>query len=252
MPRARNIKPGFFQNEDLVELPFETRLLFIGLWTLADREGRLEDRPKRIKMQIFPADNTDVDTMLDSLAATGMIERYSVENNKYIQVVSFRLHQNPHKAEKDSDIPPVPCEPVCGTVQAPDEQGASTVLEPDEQGGNPADSLIPDSLIPDSTDKPIVGQKPNAVSSTVVVEVIQFLNDKTGKNFQAKHPNGDMTKSGELVKSLLKKGYEVEDVKMVTARMCREWLEDEKMCGHLTPATLYRPSNFEKYLGKCV
>ena len=55
MARARNIKPAFFKNETLVELPVETRLLFIGLWTLADREGRLEDRPKRIKMEIYPA-----------------------------------------------------------------------------------------------------------------------------------------------------------------------------------------------------
>ena len=64
MARARNIKPSFFTNEDLVELPFEDRLLFIGLWTLADREGRLEDRPKRIKMAVFPADNVDVDAQV--------------------------------------------------------------------------------------------------------------------------------------------------------------------------------------------
>jgi hypothetical protein len=50
MARARNIKPAFFKNEQLVELGMSTRLLFIGLWCLADREGRLEDRPKRIKM----------------------------------------------------------------------------------------------------------------------------------------------------------------------------------------------------------
>ena len=32
MARARNIKPSFFLNEDIVELPCEARLLFIGLW----------------------------------------------------------------------------------------------------------------------------------------------------------------------------------------------------------------------------
>ena len=58
MARARNIKPGFFRNSDLVELPMDARLLFIGLWTLADRMGRLEDRPKQIKMEIFPAEET--------------------------------------------------------------------------------------------------------------------------------------------------------------------------------------------------
>ena len=53
MARARNIKPGFFDNETLGELPALTRLLFIGLWCLADREGRLQDRPKRIKKELL-------------------------------------------------------------------------------------------------------------------------------------------------------------------------------------------------------
>ena len=48
MARARNIKPGFFANENLAECDPLARLLFAGLWCLADREGRLEDRPKRI------------------------------------------------------------------------------------------------------------------------------------------------------------------------------------------------------------
>jgi len=43
--RSRNIKPGFFMNELLPEIELLGRLLFIGLWLLADREGRLEDRP---------------------------------------------------------------------------------------------------------------------------------------------------------------------------------------------------------------
>ncbi len=64
MARARNIKPGFFRNAELVELPFEARLLFIGLWTIADREGRLEDRPKQIKMEVFPADNVDCNQLI--------------------------------------------------------------------------------------------------------------------------------------------------------------------------------------------
>ena len=71
MARARNIKPGFFTNPELAELPFETRLLFAGLWTVADKKGRLEDRPKKIKMQVFPADTVDIDTMLEQLHKAG-------------------------------------------------------------------------------------------------------------------------------------------------------------------------------------
>lgn len=139
MARSRNIKPGFFQNEELVELPFHTRLLFIGLWTLCDRAGRMEDRPKRIKMALFPADDIDVNESLDALQASGFLLRYEHDGSQYIQVISFEKHQNPHKDERASNIPP-----PCG-------HGAPMVQPPSEQHANRADSLllIPDSQIPD-------------------------------------------------------------------------------------------------------
>src|SRR5262244_3073085 len=52
--RARNIKPGIFKNELLGAADPLLTLLFEGLWCMADREGRLEDRPLRIKAEIFP------------------------------------------------------------------------------------------------------------------------------------------------------------------------------------------------------
>ena len=108
MARARNIKPGFFRNADLVELPVETRLLFIGLWTLADREGRLEDRPRQIKMELFPADQFDVGAMLGQLQLSKFINRYEVDSMKFIEVENFIKHQDPHYKEKASEIPPPP------------------------------------------------------------------------------------------------------------------------------------------------
>lgn len=54
MPRARLLKPGFFSNADLSEIPAHGRLLFAGLWTLADKGGRLKDEPRWIKGQLFP------------------------------------------------------------------------------------------------------------------------------------------------------------------------------------------------------
>ena len=155
MARARNIKPGFFRNADLAELPVEARLLFIGLWTLADRDGRLEDRPKQIKMEIFPADCFDCDSLLASLASTGMIERYDVGGKRYLNVVNFTKHQNPHRDEKASTIPAPGSNGVC-SEQAPCEHHANTVQAPCEHHANTVaiglipDSLIPDSLIPDS------------------------------------------------------------------------------------------------------
>lgn len=108
MARARNIKPGFFKNEILAEMPVEARLLFIGLWTLADREGRLEDRPKKIKIEILVYDDFDVDSLLDILVGGDFILRYEVGGKKYIQINNFTKHQTPHHKEIASDIPAPP------------------------------------------------------------------------------------------------------------------------------------------------
>lgn len=143
MSRSRNIKPGFFKNEELSELPFEYRILFQGLWCEADREGRLEDRPKRLKAEIFPYDSVDVDAGLAALAALGFIRRYEMEGCKYIQVVAFLKHQNPHKREAESLIPA-----EAGPRPVQEQEFPEQAEEIQEQA-----RLIPDSpfLIPDST-----------------------------------------------------------------------------------------------------
>jgi hypothetical protein len=147
--RARNIKPGFFRNEDLVEMPFETRLLFIGLWTVADRLGRMEDRPKRIKMDIFPADDVDVDACLTQLHDGGFILRYVVGEGHYIQVLAFGKHQNPHNKEQASTIP-APDSDAVHDADTRDIPEASTEQDTDIPEASRADSLNSDSLIPDS------------------------------------------------------------------------------------------------------
>lgn len=106
MARARNIKPAIMDNEALAELPALTRLLFVYMWMLADREGRLEDRPKRIAAQALPYDRAaDIDEMLAALTAGGFIQRFTAAGKAVIQVVTFRKHQTPHGTEKDSDLP---------------------------------------------------------------------------------------------------------------------------------------------------
>lgn len=92
-------------NEDIIELPYEARLLFIGLWTLADREGRLENRPKKIKMSLFPADDINVAEQLENISKFGFIELYNADGIDVIHIVNFVKHQNPHGLEKDSELP---------------------------------------------------------------------------------------------------------------------------------------------------
>lgn len=106
MARARNIKPGILKNELLGTADPLLTILFAGLWMLADREGRLEDRPLRIRAEVFPyRDGVDVDGLLDWLAANDFIDRYEAEGQKCLAIHKFVDHQRPHQNEPPSVLP---------------------------------------------------------------------------------------------------------------------------------------------------
>lgn len=150
--RARNIKPGFFTNEILGQADPILSLLFAGLWCLGDKKGRLEDRPIRIKAEIFPyRENLDINRYLTELERLGFIIRYEVGSIKLIQIVNFYKHQSPHHTEKESILPGQDL----SVAKINGCNGA--VNSPLFNGGNPPDSLIPDSLIPDSHHPPSGG-----------------------------------------------------------------------------------------------
>ena len=83
-------------------------------------------------------------------------------------------------------------------------------------------------------------------------EIIGFLNGKAGKRFPARNPKGLPTANAEVVMHRLKEGYTDDDCKAVIARKVRDWGHDERMSKFLTPETLFRRSNFERYIGECV
>lgn len=103
--RIRALKPGFFKNEELCEMSAMHRLAFAGLWCCADREGRLEDRPKRLKAEIFPYDDVDMPAMLADLAASRFIVRYVVDGQALIWIPTWDEHQHPRQDEGKSALP---------------------------------------------------------------------------------------------------------------------------------------------------
>lgn len=105
MARIRTIKPDFFKNEQVGSLPYEWRILFVGLWTQADREGRLRERVRYLKSELFPYDEVDVDVGLGSLERAGLIDRYVVDGQSLIAIPTFLEHQRPTKKEIASRLP---------------------------------------------------------------------------------------------------------------------------------------------------
>jgi 5-methylcytosine-specific restriction endonuclease McrA len=96
MARIRTIKPEFWTDEVIVQLPFEARLLFIGMWNFADDDGSLDYRPDRLRLQILPSEhNCDITGLIDLLAACGLIDYWA--NEEGTQVITIR---NWHKHQK--------------------------------------------------------------------------------------------------------------------------------------------------------
>lgn len=112
MARARNIKPGVCLNKKLSKLSPHARILFRDLPMFTDHKGRMVDDHETIGVQIFPYErDLNVDEMLDQLHINGFVLRYAGQpfpgqdptQTRFLWIVNFCKHQNPHKKERDKE-----------------------------------------------------------------------------------------------------------------------------------------------------
>lgn len=82
------------------------------------------------------------------------------------------------------------------------------------------------------------------VSKEVRENIINFLNEKTGKKYRA---NSDKTK--ELIQARFNEGFELNDFKKVIDIKVKKWKDDIKMKDFLRPETLFS-NKFEGYLNE--
>lgn len=108
MARQRTLHPDFFTDERVVAVSAFARLMFQGLWCLADREGRLEDKPLQLKMRLFPADAVDGAVLVAELVGVGLVVRYEVEGRSYLSIPNFGKRQHVHPKEVPTKLPPPP------------------------------------------------------------------------------------------------------------------------------------------------
>jgi len=184
--RARNIKPGFYKNDDLAACSVWARLLFPGLWMLADREGRLEDKPKRIKAEVFPYDDVDTDALLDELSRAKVVTRYNHGEQHFIQINNFHKHQRPHQNEAASEIPAISdsCERL------------ATKVESTSNHGDKHFALNPSSLNPESS-MCVVSARTDSVFAQTCEKVQKEINSPSLLNLTR-------------IKTLLEQGYDPE------------------------------------------
>jgi hypothetical protein len=107
MARIRTIKPEYWTDEKIVECSIPARLLFVGMLNFADDKGCMERSPKRIKMQVFPADTIDCEPLIMELITHGLLTEYSVNGCHYLQIPGFLKHQKINRPSNSSiPLPP--------------------------------------------------------------------------------------------------------------------------------------------------
>jgi uncharacterized phage protein (TIGR02220 family) len=238
MARSRNLKPGFFKNEYLAELNPLTRILFEGLWILADREGRLEDRPKKIKAEVLPYDDCDVNKMLDELmnSKEQFIIRYEVNGNRYIQIVNFLKHQTPHSTEIDSIIPGLPKD-----FESTSEKSQST-SEKDRKSS--IEVISNKESVISKEDRGMGEGEKLELEKLPYAEVVEYLNLKANTKYRS------TTKSTrEFIRARLNENFTLDDFKTVIDKKCAEWLNTDQE-QYLRPETLFCAKHFESYLNQ--
>lgn len=105
MAYIRTIKAAFFSSADIVCLSPLARLLYIALWTEADREGRLTWRPDTFKHRFFPGDACDIRELCAELVGSQLVIPYAVDDRIYAEIPTFKIHQNINGKERKSVLP---------------------------------------------------------------------------------------------------------------------------------------------------
>lgn len=109
MARIRSIKPELWTSEQVADCSPLARLLFIGLWSFSDDAGRHPASPRRLKMEVLPADDItaeDVAGFVGEMIAAGLVLEYTVKGKTFWQVTGWNKHQRIDKPTIRYPSPP--------------------------------------------------------------------------------------------------------------------------------------------------
>lgn len=91
MARIRSIKPEFWRDDKIADLPNQlAALFFIGLWNFADDEGKFQNNPRALSLQMPIFRTKDILVYLRDLSQAGLIQ-FS-ECSQWVLITNWR-HQ---------------------------------------------------------------------------------------------------------------------------------------------------------------
>ena len=191
MARIRTIKPEFFTSDDICALSPQARLLYIGLWCEADREGRLVWAPRGFKRRYLPDDDCDVDALCRELTDRTLVRLYG-DGLAFIPTFATHQHVNPREAASKLAPPPPPLHASSRVSDAsPPVTDAQGGREPKEGKGREGEGRrapstahpLPAGWTPGDED---IGwartARPDLAAAMIEAETERFRNFQAGQN----------------------------------------------------------------------
>lgn len=124
MARKRMLSPDIWESESFSSLSDLGKIVFIGLISLADDEGRGKANPSLVKSTLFPYDEkrrvADIKFALSEIARSMSTQFYSVNGNDYYLLLNWSKWQKIDKPSK-SKLPAPPNSGVGGLLPESEE-----------------------------------------------------------------------------------------------------------------------------------
>lgn len=226
--------------------PANTRLVWITMLAMADRRGRVwASVPGLANRARVPLE--DAEKALATFLAPDRYSRTTDHEGRRIEPIDGGWQLLNHSKYRDMRDEEVRREQ---NREAKQRERAKSAKVLTVSQGQPESAQAEAEADTDSKAKPHVGLTPdparqrNAELRKTASEVIAFLNEKAGRNFDLNGANADH------VVARLKEGATLDDLRAVIAKKCRDWKGDPKMSAYLRPETLFNRTKFGSYKGE--
>lgn len=241
----RILREGILTSPKIALLEPDEELFYRRLLSVVDDFGRYHASPMLLRAACYPLkldkiSDKQISKWLTACHAAGLLTHYANGEQAYLEVSNFGAP----RAKKSKFPAPPSSANICAQTQTdaskPEQPHASVPYSYSSSYSDSSMSGKPDPSPPSKLPDPKPDPKGEAR------EILEFLNTKTGRAYQAVDVNLD------LVVARLREGATAAQCRQVIAKKAREWLGDEKMAEYLRPATLFNKTKFAQYVGELV
>jgi len=116
MARIRTTKPELWTDPDFTDVSFPARCLYIAAKNFASDFGVLPDKPKQLKLQCLPADDIDIEPLIEELVGELWERRCAPDGSKVLVIRGFNRHERVDKPNPGRWGNPSTWDPDSGNV----------------------------------------------------------------------------------------------------------------------------------------